>query len=377
MSTARLTFASTATSTDAYFIAGMTVADAFVGFELRGKFYAVASSLELGNFRKYSRCDRVRSLESLRDQLGGKASMAGIIALAVKTAGGRRIVVGEDFPAGLFLQLKTQLKKVAAVSISKGALFPERAVKTAEQINEIRKANRGVAAGIALCEKALRASKIKNGKLFYEGKALTSEFLRGKVQELFLHVGLEPGGDLIIAGGAQGCDPHCQGHGVLRANELIIVDLFAPLQATHYWGDMTRTFLRGTPNDAQAKLVAAVAKAQKTGIRAIKPGITGAEVHAQVAKILTDEDYQTKRTKNGYEGFFHGTGHSLGLDCHDMVRYGYRLGGSGNRLQVNEVYTVEPGLYYPAIGGCRIEDNGVVTEKGFQLISKAPYDWVV
>ena len=55
----------------------------------------------------------------------------------------------------------------------------------------------------------------------------------------------------IVAGGKQGCDPHEGGHGPLKSNELIIVDVFPRVQKTGYHGDMTRTFLKGRANDAQ------------------------------------------------------------------------------------------------------------------------------
>lgn len=358
----------------------MGITDAFVGMESEGKFYAVASPLELGNLRKHSRCYRIYSWEALdrearkiSHQKEGRTSTAFIVAALLKKLGCRGIVVGRDFPAGLFLKLQ----KIMPAEIATGALFPERAIKSAYEQKEISKANRGCAAGIALCREYLRRAKIVKGKLVLNNKPLTSEFLRTRVQELFLNMGLRPISDLIITGGKQACDPHCVGHGVLKANELIVVDLFAPLQASHYWGDMTRTFLKGRPTDAQDRLVSTVAFAQREAILAIRSGISGKTIHEGVAELFEISGYRTHKNKNGYEGFFHGTGHALGLDCHDMGPYSNGLNLSAGMLHAGEVLTVEPGLYYPLIGGCRIEDNGVVMKEGFKLLSKAPYDWVV
>ena len=374
MSNARLTFSPTLRSADAFYIAGMNVADAFVGVEFKGKFYAVASSLELGNFQKHSRCDKVFSLEDLRKTLpADKNKIAFVIALAAKKIGAKKISVGDDFPSGLFVELK----KILPVEISKGALFPERLIKSAQEQNEIRKANAIIAEAIQLVAELLHRSQISKDKLLFKGKAITSEFLRRCVQALFLQRGLEPVSELIIAGGAQACDPHCLGAGALKPNELIIVDLFAPLQKSKYWGDMTRTFLRGTPNDAQIKLVETVLAAQQEAIKSIKPNIDGQKINGRIDERFVAAGFKTYKTKNGYEGFFHGTGHSLGLECHDLGEHGKRISRTKNILHVGEVYTVEPGLYYPSIGGCRIEDNGVVTEKGFKLLSKSSYGWIL
>lgn len=371
MSTARLTFAPTALSSDAFYIAGMRVADAFVGLELNGKFIAVVSPLELGNFRQYSHCHKVLSLSDVKKSLPAGAPMAAVIAQAARRVGARKLLVGDDFPAGLFLQLK----KFIPTSIEKGPLFPERLIKTAQEQNEIRKANKICAEGIALCADHLHRAKVVKNKLTLKGEIVTSELLRKRVQTLFLNRGLEPFSELIIAGGRQACDPHCLGSGPLRPGELIIVDLFAPLQKSRYWGDMTRTFLKGTPTDAQAKLVHTVLAAQKEAVQSIRPGIDGAKIHARIVERFAAAGYRTRATAKGYEGFFHGTGHSLGLDCHDLAGHGKSIGGKKTIFKAGEVYTVEPGLYYPSIGGCRIEDNGVVTKTGFQLLSAAPTTW--
>lgn len=406
--TARLTFSSTDHSSDAYYIAGMRVSDAFIGLEFKDKFYAVASSLELGNFQKYSRCAKVFSSEELAipqppsqgrgndrgatpqtppsnpgsktlsgersDRPKGGTSTPQLIARAAKKIGARKIQVGSEFPASLFLQLK----KIIPVEIAQGPLFPERLIKSTYEQNEIRKANKIISEAFELCAELLHRAKISGKKLLIGSETLTSEYLRTKIQALFLAEGLEPASDLIIAGGAQACDPHCLGSGPLKPHELIIIDLFAPLQKSRYWGDMTRTFLRGQPSDAQIKLVETVFDAQQEAIKSIKPGVDGHRIHAQVEVRFAMNGYKTfNKKKSGYEGFFHGTGHALGLDCHDMGTESPRISRSKNILRVGEVYTVEPGLYYSDIGGCRIEDNGVVTPTGFKLLSKAPYGWVI
>ncbi len=374
MSFARLTYAPTEKNADAFYIAGINVADAFIGLEFGGKFYAVTRSLELGNFKKHSRVSRVFSYEALKKELGISASLGGILARVLEKIGASGIEVGQDFSVGLFQELRRNVR----ARIAKGALFPERIIKSVAEQTEIRKANSILAEGFALVAETLRSAQIRKGKLFWKSQALTSELLRKRLQLFFFEKGLLPPSDLIVAGGAQACDPHCSGFGPLKPRELIVVDLFAPLQKTHLWGDMTRTFIKGTPSPAQAALVEAVAAAQKWAIRSLKPGARGQKIHAGVESLFEAEGYHTRRRAKGYEGFFHGTGHALGLECHDNSGFDNGLSTRPKPpLRVGEVLTVEPGLYYREIGGCRIEDNGVVTQEGFRLLSKAPYEWVL
>jgi Xaa-Pro aminopeptidase len=75
-------------------------------------------------------------------------------------------------------------------------------------------------------------------------------------------------------------------------------------------------------------------------------------------------------------GFFHGLGHGVGLDVHEAPNLGGRSVMT-DPLQENMVVTIEPGLYYPGIGGCRIEDVVVVRKDGCESLSKHPYKWEI
>ncbi len=135
---------------------------------------------------------------------------------------------------------------------------------------------------------------------------------------------------------------------------------------------MTRTFLRGRANDAQRKLVATVRAAQLAAIKMIRTGVDGQKVHQKVAATFVDAGYKTKHTKNGSVGYFHGTGHGLGLAVHEMPPLSPTV---SMLLKKGTDVTVEPGLYYPGLGGCRIEDVVQVTDRGAKLLSKYHYEW--
>ncbi len=164
----------------------------------------------------------------------------------------------------------------------------------------------------------------------------------------------------IVAGGEQGCDPHEGGHGQLFANEPIILDIFPRAQATGYFGDITRTVVRGRASEAVRKLYDAVHAGQRLAFRRMRAGTPTAEIHRAVQELFVSRGYSTGPRNGRMAGFFHGTGHGLGLEIHEAPRVGATSTG---KLQAGQVVTVEPGLYYPGIGGVRLEDVALVTAK--------------
>jgi len=136
-----------------------------------------------------------------------------------------------------------------------------------------------------------------------------------------------------------------------------------------YFGDLTRTVVRGRAPEALGKLRATVLAAQKMVLRAMKPGADGAALHRQVTDYFTAQGYPTRRERGRWVGFFHGTGHSLGLEIHESPRF------AAGKFKPGQVMTVEPGLYYPGIGGVRIEDLVYISGKGCRNLTRAPDVW--
>lgn len=114
---------------------------------------------------------------------------------------------------------------------------------------------------------------------------MTSETLKFAIEVACLEAGAVST-DTIVAGGDQACDPHERGSGPLRPHELIILDIFPRMTATGYYGDMTRTFLRGRASEAQRALVAAVRAAQVAALKSIRAGVNGRDVHGKVLAVL-------------------------------------------------------------------------------------------
>lgn len=373
---ALLLYGSSDADADIVYFSGMHVPDPFIALQIgEQKKVGVLNQLEFARAQKESMFDECLLQESLiktikKEKGIGNVQVADIVLHLSERFNVKNYQVASHFPYGLAFELS---KRGVELEVCKGSLFPEREIKSCEELAYIKAANKGCAVGFQIAKQSLKKAVIKNNKLYLEGKALTSENLRLRIEVACLEAGLRAR-HTIVAGGGQACDPHCQGSGFLRPNELIIIDIFPQHIASGYYGDMTRTFLKGQASDAQTNLVNTVLNAQQLALENIKPGMYGAAVHEKVVAYFNQEGYQTSTKESKIEGFFHSLGHGLGLDLHELPRLGPRR---QNPLKVGHVITVEPGLYYPEIGGCRIEDVVVVKENGYEKLSSSPYEWKI
>ena len=372
-----LLYASPHTSADMRWFTKFSCGDAFLAFTARGRKIAAITLLEIVRFRKESGFDEVLDyageLAKLREK-NPSANLPELIAHFAKRYKVSSWSVPADFPAGLFVKLHQLGVKPSAGG---APFFPQRVIKTEEELEMIRAGNRASCAGFKTVEKILKESTIdKRGFVNYQGKTLTSETLRAAIE----HACLDAGGinveGLIAAAGEQGVDCHCSGFGPIRANQLIVCDIFPRIAATGYFGDMTRTYLKGKASPEQRKLVETVKKAHDEAIRNVRAGVPGYDVYKGTVEFFADAGYKTGVVDGVPTGFFHGLGHGVGLDVHEAPNLGGRSVMT-EPLEENMVVTIEPGLYYPGIGGCRIEDVIVVRKDGCELLSKHPYKWEI
>lgn len=369
-----LLYADTHASADLLWFGRVAVHDPFIAFGTpAGRKITVQSALEFGRVRRTSAFDVVLPLEEWRDrarrEFGPKAGLAHLIVCVTRAHRLRAFRIPDDFPAGLYVKLR-QLG--LRLEFAQGTLFPARERKTPAEAAAIREGNRLCAVGFAVAEEILRTARIKGRTLIHRGRPVTSESLRFALEVAIKERGGEAR-DTIVAGGDQACDPHERGSGLLRPHELIIIDIFPRHLASGYHGDMTRTYLKGRPRAVQRRMVETVRDAQRAALCMIRAGVDGRDVHAKVSAVFTEAGYETKHGPKGSVGFFHGTGHGLGLAIHEPPR----LSTVSNVLKAGAVVTVEPGLYYPGLGGCRWEDVVQVTPTGARLLSRHPYQWEV
>lgn len=363
MPTTKLIIAASEHDADMLYATGFHAPDPFLFLLHRGKTSIVLNSLEIDRGKREARVDEVVPYESIAPAPKDKPPLPFIEVLArflvsrkIKTA-----QVPGSFPLAYAHALAKHGIKTQPVE---GFFWPERECKNADEVKMLEKALRITEAGMARGIEVLKAAEI--GKtLRWGGKPLTSEILRAEIDIAMLRLGAVAS-RTIVAGGEHACDPHEIGHGPLKPHQLIILDIFPRHVATGYFGDMTRTVVRGKANDAQRALWNVVLEGQKLALKEMCPGADGGKIHSAVQNLFTDRGYPTEVRDGRHVGFFHGTGHGLGLEIHEEPRF------SRTTFKPGQVITVEPGLYYPGVGGVRHEDVALVTPTGNRVLTRFP-----
>jgi Xaa-Pro aminopeptidase len=370
MAQARLIVAASESCADLLYISRFFAPDDFIWLSVRGRTHGYFSPLEIDRARSNSAIQQVHSLldveESLKKRLGRQPAQTETITAILRVHKVNSIEVPHHFSIGLAKVLEKERIKINPCQKD---FFPERQIKQATEIKHITTAQRMAEAGLMCAKNILKQSRIAPNKcLFWKGQKLTSEILRGEIDSTIIKLGGLPA-HTIVAGGIQACDPHESGHGPLHAHESIIIDIFPRDQKTGYFGDLTRTYVKGRPAEKLTDLYKTVQKGQKLALKTMKAGIDGGKLHARIVKLFEDHGYHTEKRKGRWVGFFHGTGHSVGLEIHESPRFGRTIFKAGH------VMTVEPGLYYPSIGGVRLEDLVVITKSGIQNLTRADFEF--
>jgi Xaa-Pro aminopeptidase len=348
---------------------GFFAPDPFIFFQHRERKCMVMSDLEIDRAKKQSKADRVLSLSEYQRRLRkmGRQTLgtADVLELVFKERGIRSLTIPANFPALIADALRDRAFKLI---IRKDPFFPNREKKTTDEVRKIDASLRAAEAGLDAGIELLRKARIgKDLYLYVNGKRLTSETLKSVVNTTIMGQGWVPS-HTIIAAGDQACDPHNEGYGPIKAHSSIIFDIFPRSQKTGYFGDLSRTVVRGRASEKLKEAYEAVRQGQEIGFRFIKNGADGREIHQKILDLFTQKGFPTGKISGRMQGFFHGTGHGLGLDIHEPPR----IAGISSVLKSGHVVTVEPGLYYLGMGGVRLEDVVLVTDKSNRNLTKYP-----
>lgn len=283
-----------------------------------------------------------------------------------KRVDGKKIEVTPEFPIGLAETLK---KAGYQLILSREPVCPQREIKTTDEVKAIQSSQRAAVSAMKAAIAQIASAQIgKEGILRCGKTALTSELVRATIGHILLdHECIAE--ETIVACGTRSADPHERGEGPLRAGQPIVLDIFPRSGKTGYWGDITRTVCRGPAPAALKKQYNAVKAAQAAQLRAVKAGVRADTIHKIGAALMDARGFKTETINEIPQGFTHGTGHGVGLEIHEAPRVS---SANHQKLRAGHIITIEPGLYYPEIGGVRIEDTVLVTKEGYQMLAPCP-----
>ncbi|WP_409302152.1 M24 family metallopeptidase [Peribacillus sp. SCS-155] len=223
-----------------------------------------------------------------------------------------------------------------------------RMLKSEDEIAKLREACR-------LADLAIEAgvSEIREGKTELEIlAAIEYEMKKSGINQMSFST--------MVLTGKNGASPHgTPGQTRIQKGDLVLFDLGVVYQG--YCSDITRTVAFGDINDKQKEIYETVLNAQLAAVEASKPGALCSELDLIARNVITER---------GYGDYFpHRLGHGLGISIHE---YPSLTENTALALQPGMVYTIEPGIYMPDVAGVRIEDDVLITQHGYELLTKYP-----
>lgn len=199
---------------------------------------------------------------------------------------------------------------------------------------------------------------------------------KGSISELEIAAFLEsamkfrgspkPSFDTNVSAKANGSKPHYRPSTEKHVrNRALLIDWGATYRGYH--GDMTRVVCFGKWPAKIREIYGIVLDAHQAAVATLKPGVDTREVDAAARELIRAAGYG--------EHFGHGLGHGIGLDIHEEPRLSHMA--AGTKLEPGHVVTIEPGIYLPGVGGVRIEDDYLITDKGSTNLCSLPksLDW--
>ena len=363
---AKLIIAASEQNANLYYATRFIAPDSFVFIQIKSRKILLMSDLEVDRARAQSMVHQVYSTSKLasdyQKRFGKRPAFVELITDFLKGHGIKELVVPGDFPT---LYADAFRKNHFHLTVKADPFFEERTIKSREEIRALEiSLHHTEAACRAACE-AIARSRIQKGKLFYRGKVLTSEEIKKIINVTLMERGCVAQ-HTIVACGRDCVDPHQEGSGPLRPHESIVMDIFPQSVSTRYYADLSRTVVRGKASPKLKRMYAAVKEGQEMAFRMIRAGADGSRIHQTIHRRFEELGFPTGEINGRMQGFFHGTGHGVGLEIHEPPR----ISAGKDILKSGQVVTVEPGLYYEDAGGVRLEDMVVVTRTGCRNLTR-------
>jgi Xaa-Pro aminopeptidase len=350
---------------DMRYLTHFTSSDPYVFFKKPGEAgVIIVSQMELGRASREATASVItRTQAGLPDILRKEKDPHRATAKMIAGLTGKKILVPPNFP----IALANALSEYCTVLVDSGSVQSMRAKKSKAEILLMKDVQNVTEKAMGRAISLIKSASIKKGILYLNKKPLTAEFVKFSMHSLLLQYGCNAV-DTIVSCGDDTSIPHLTGSGPLKSDEPIVIDLFPVKEVSGYYADMTRTVVRGKPSKEILEMYDTLRDAKQTGISYVKRGASGADIHLTVVDFFKDRGYESNT-----RGFVHNLGHGVGLQVHELPT----VGPAGKDLESGNVITIEPGLYYPGIGGVRLEDIGVVTAKGFENFTLFPEELVL
>jgi Xaa-Pro aminopeptidase len=363
----------------------LAIIDALMWLERDGAIVVLTSQLERTRIAKVLPDAEILDyfafgMRELRQQgLSHDEAEREVVARVVQHLGLTEATVPGDFPVALADRLR---RDGLELLIDDHAIGARRRSKSKPELDGIRAAQRAAEAGMAAAAAVLaRAEPGSDGGLRLDGEELHAEHVRAALRAACAEHGAPCPPDVMVASVWDGFG-HESGSGPLPAGLPIQVDLWPRDEKTACWADMTRTFVVGDPAPEHAELIAEqeqlVRAALEDAIAGARPGVTGRELYDATCDRFEAAGYRTQRTAASHpagedagEGFQFSLGHGVGLEVHEEPSLG--LAGH-DPLVPGDVLAIEPGLWDSRIGGIRFEDLVLLTEDGYELLTRHPYE---
>ncbi len=352
---------------DQRYLSGLNGHDPFITLYTSGEIHLLIGGTDYNRAQKESNANEVDRLAEYdyesKQRENPKTAKYDALSEFLSKRDVESVIVPERFPLGTGRGIETN--GISVRTDKDDSVEQVRAVKTPREIAAIESAQRATEEAMKQAEILISESEIEDGVLLHDGKPLTGKRIKSEIEITLLNHGaaLE---DTIVACGKESANPHGKTSGPIEANESIVIDIFPKHLESGYHSDMTRTFCKGEPDQRLRELYDEVEEALDIALETVQAGVTGDEVNDQVFSFFEELGHQSRRKDKDIEGgALHYIGHGVGLDVHESP---VCLPGGG-KLEVGNVITLEPGLYYPEIGGVRIEDIIEVTDEGYRNLT--------
>lgn len=363
-----LLIASSEADSNIYYATGFLAPDPFIYIQIGNEKTLIMSDLEIDRAKVQGNVDKVLSFSSYEES----AKKAGVdepkttdvLHQFFMEREIKKIIVPEYFGIKQALLLQ---EKNYDIEVKGNPFFDKRAIKNNEEIGYLTEVLRYSERAVEKAIRFISKTDIRDGYLYHEGRQATSEDIKRLMSGYLLDNDIIAQ-HTIVSCGFDTAYPHTEGTGYLKADVPIIIDLFPRSLKTRYFADITRTVVKGNASQEIKDMYTAVLQAQKIAMSMLKHGVNGQDIHNAILDHFHRFGYESGEKDGKMRGFFHGTGHGVGLDIHESPR----ISKSKDELHTGNVVTIEPGLYYPEIGGVRLEDMVLIKDDGVVNLTNYP-----